>query len=153
MSHLLDHPQHGGRLADGDTLSHTRQPEPAQRSLLTLRLADRTGGQRDLHQSFTHVTHARSSSTVLRRRAATCSDVRSSCKAATVALTVLCGLLEPIHLVSTLRTPANSTTARTPPPAITPVPLPAGRNRTCPAPKRPWTSYGIVPSMMGTLTR
>src|SRR5207249_1308371 len=40
--------------------------------------------------------------------------------------------------------PAASTTARTPPPAITPVPGEAGRNRTRPPPYWPIVSCGIV---------
>ena len=54
--------------------------------------------------------------------------------ASNVALTMLCGLLEPRHLVKTFCIPAASTTARTPPPAITPVPSDAGLRMTYPAP-------------------
>src|SRR5262245_39677333 len=67
-----------------------------------------------------------------------------------VARTMLFGLFDPMHLVSTLARPASSTTARTPPPAMTPVPSDAGFSRTSPAPKRPVTSKGIVPSTRGT---
>jgi len=63
---------------------------------------------------------------------------------------MLFGLFEPMHFVSTLASPASSTTARTPPPAMTPVPSDAGLSRTSPAPKRPMTSNGIVPSISGT---
>src|SRR5262245_59263099 len=44
-------------------------------------------------------------------------------------------------------------TARTAPPAMTPVPVEAGRSRTCPAPKRPTMGCGIVPSLIGTRLR
>ena len=40
--------------------------------------------------------------------------------------------------------PTASTTARTPPPAITPVPGEAGRNKTRPPPNSPIVSCGIV---------
>src|SRR5207249_4009163 len=70
-----------------------------------------------------------------------------------VARTMLCGLFEPRHLVSTLAMPASPTTARTPPPAITPVPSEAGFKSTAPAPKLPITSNGMVPSVMGTARR
>ena len=59
------------------------------------------------------------------------------CSAFTVALTRLCGLRLPRHLVSTFCTPATSSTARTPPPAITPVPGEAGLSSTWPAPNSP----------------
>src|SRR5215468_9779578 len=65
---------------------------------------------------------------------------------------MLFGLFEPMHLVSTLARPASSTTARTPPPAMTPVPSEAGLSSTSPAPNRPVISNGIVPSTSGTST-
>ena len=49
-------------------------------------------------------------------------------------------------------TPAASSTARTGPPAITPVPGAAGRKRTLPAPQRPMISCGSVPFWIGTFT-
>src|SRR5215471_7070164 len=51
------------------------------------------------------------------------------------------------------RIPAASSTARTGPPAITPVPSIAGLSRTHPAPKWPTTSWGIVCPSSGTLNR
>ena len=50
-----------------------------------------------------------------------------------VAFTTLCGLCEPIDLVSTLGIPTAWMTARTGPPAMTPVPSGAGFNSTMPA--------------------
>src|SRR6266542_1335088 len=91
------------------------------------------------------------SATCLPRSRAESSAERSRFRPATVALRTLCGLREPWHLVSTLRMPAASRTARTVPPAMTPVPSPAGLRSTHPAPKCPRTSCGIVVPTSGTL--
>src|SRR6476469_7900263 len=61
-------------------------------------------------------------STVRPRRAATCSGCSSILRAATVACTMLIWLEEPSDLLRTSWTPAQSSTARTGPPAITQVP-------------------------------
>ena len=52
---------------------------------------------------------------------------------------------EPSDLLSTSWMPAHSSTARTGPPAITPVPGAAGRSRTTPAAFSPWTGCGSCP--------
>ena len=57
----------------------------------------------------------------------------------------LCGFEVPMHLVRMSWTPATSSTARTAPPAMTPVPAQAGLSSTRPAPKCPSTSCGMVP--------
>jgi hypothetical protein len=62
----------------------------------------------------------------------------------------LTGLLLPSDFVSTSRMPAASTTARTPPPAITPVPGAAGLSNTREAPNVVSTSCGIVVPSRGT---
>ena len=62
------------------------------------------------------------SATVLPRSAATSSGRRSDFRPATVAATRLTGLLVPSDFVRMSRIPASSSTARTPPPAMTPVP-------------------------------
>ena len=67
-----------------------------------------------------------------------------------VARTALIGLLLPSDLVSTSLTPAASSTARTPPPAITPVPGAAGFNSTRDAPKSARISWGMVVPIRGT---
>ena len=54
-----------------------------------------------------------------------------------VARTTLCGLADPSDLVSTLCRPAASTTARTAPPAMMPVPSGAGFSSTLPDPNLP----------------
>src|SRR5690606_16679341 len=84
------------------------------------------------------------------RRAATDSGCSSIFSASTVACTMLIWLDEPSDLLSTSWMPAASRTARTGPPAITPVPGAAGRRNTTPAAFSPWTGCGIVPWMRGT---
>ena len=79
----------------------------------------------------------RTSPTVLPRARATSSGRRSDCSAFTVALAMLIGFVVPRLFASTSRMPASSSTARTPPPAMTPVPSLAGRRKTRAASKRP----------------
>src|SRR5512135_2578619 len=69
-----------------------------------------------------------------------------------VARTMLCGLVDPRLLVRMSVIPAHSSTARTGPPAITPVPLAAGLRRTRPAPCSPTISWGIVEPVRGSST-
>src|ERR1700679_684808 len=64
---------------------------------------------------------------------------RSCSSALMVAFTTLCGLWLPIDFVSTFGIPQACTTARTGPPAITPVPSRAGFSITRPAPYLPST--------------
>src|ERR1039457_4945254 len=71
-------------------------------------------------------------------------------RAATVACTTLIGFDDPRDRDSTSWTPAHSSTARTGPPAMTPVPGLAGFSSTTPADCSPWTVCGIVPAMRGT---
>src|SRR5262245_21628047 len=66
------------------------------------------------------------SRTVSPRSWATWSGLRSSRSASTVAFTRLIGFWLPSDFDSTSWMPASSSTARTPPPAITPVPGEAG---------------------------
>src|SRR5918994_812975 len=93
------------------------------------------------------------SSTRMPRRAATASGSSSIRRASTVAWTMLIWLDEPSDLLSTSWMPAHSSTARTGPPAMTPVPGAAGRSRTTPAAFSPWTGCGIVPWLRGTLKK
>ena len=64
---------------------------------------------------------------------------------------MLSALDEPSDLLSTSWMPAHSSTARTGPPAITPVPGAAGRSSTTPADFSPCTGCGMVPWMRGTV--
>ena len=58
-------------------------------------------------------------------------------KALIVAPAAFNGALEPNDLLKMFSIPASSNTARTEPPAITPVPSEAGFKTTSPAPERP----------------
>src|SRR5262249_5257373 len=137
MRDLGDHAAHGGRVLHDDRAADALEAEAPQREALARARADLASPQRDLHHLVAHTPRSPSD---LPRGAASCRGGRSSRSAARVARPMLWGLFEPMHLVSTLATPASSTTARTPPPAITPVPSEAGRSITSPAPNRPITS-------------
>src|SRR5271157_2030368 len=97
--------------------------------------------------------HDYSSSTALPRCAATSLRSRSLPSASNVALITLCGLVVPMDFVSTFCTPAEVITARTAPPAITPVPSGAGFSITMPAPYRPSTWCGIEVCVRFTRSR
>src|SRR3954468_22017521 len=139
------------------------QAERPERVPVVLLRADLRAGLRDLQTG--HVsqlpTPARArrraagatSSSGSPRRAATSSGRTSPFRAATVAWTMLIGLSEPSDLLSTSWTPAHSSTARTGPPAMTPVPGAAGLSRTTPAAASPCTGCGMVPWMRGTLKK
>ena len=81
------------------------------------------------------------------------SAERRAPRASIVARTTLIGLVEPCALLSRSRMPAASTTERTEPPAMTPVPALAGFSMTFAAPKWRCTSCGIVEPTSGTLIR
>src|SRR6185436_4209656 len=93
------------------------------------------------------------SSTCLPRKRASSmgSFIRNS--ASNVARTTLCGLVDPNTLVLTSRTPTACITARTAPPAITPVPSDAGLTMTRPAPNLPINWCGRVFLIKGTRIR
>src|SRR5215472_7037108 len=73
--------------------------------------------------------------------------------ARTVACTTLIVFDDPRDLDSTSWMPAHSSTARTGPPAMTPVPGLAGLSSTTPADCSPCTVCGMVPAMRGTLKK
>src|SRR5881296_3250246 len=73
--------------------------------------------------------------------------------ASMVAFSTLCGLFVPSVLVRMSWMPTASSTGRTAPPAMTPVPGTAGLRNTRPAPKWPAISHGIVVSLSGTKIR
>src|SRR5690606_2388644 len=130
-----DHPANLGTVLLHNDVTDTLEAERAQ-SLAVLGLgADAGLLLSDLearHQCATPAALARSiaagatSSTALPRRAATASGCSSRFSASTVAWTMLIALEEPSDLDSTSWMPAHSSTARTGPPAITPVPGAAG---------------------------
>ena len=65
------------------------------------------------------------------------------------ALTMLWGLFDPTDLARISRIPADSITARTAPPAITPVPGDAGLRITFPAPFQmlAFLALSVIPSL------
>jgi hypothetical protein len=69
------------------------------------------------------------------------------------AFATLIGFELPSDFVKMSRMPAASTTARTGPPAITPVPGAAGFIKTFAALKSAVIAWGIVESRLGTSTR
>jgi hypothetical protein len=71
----------------------------------------------------------------------------------TVAFAMLIGFVVPRLLARMSRMPASSSTARTPPPAMTPVPSLAGRRSTRAASERPRISWVIVVPCFGTVKR
>src|SRR5215210_6177780 len=87
------------------------------------------------------------------RSSATSSGRRSDWSPATVAFTRLIGFCEPRLLERMSWMPASSSTARTPPPAMTPVPGEAGLSRTWPDPKMPVVWWVIVEPCLGTRKR
>src|SRR5688500_5321548 len=93
-----------------------------------------------------------SSRSLPRSRAMNAGSLRPR-SAANVARTTLWWLADPSDLLTTLVMPAASTTARTPPPAMMPVPSGAGFSITLPAPNRPTTACGTVVPLMGTRIR
>ena len=84
------------------------------------------------------------------RRAATASGTCSPFSAATVACTMLIAFWLPSDFDRMSAMPAHSSTARTGPPAMTPVPGLAGRRRTTPAASSPWIGCVMVPPTRGT---
>src|SRR6266540_252537 len=95
----------------------------------------------------------RISETVFPRIRATSSGRRSRRSPSTVAFAMLIGLVVPRLFARMSRTPASSRIARTPPPAITPVPSLAGRSRTRAASDRPMISCVMVVPCLGTVNR
>ena len=112
------------------------EAQPAHDALVLLRRADGTAIELNLDRAthtgspFRHYNF----STASPRISATSFLSRNCSSATMVAFTTLCGLCVPMDFVSTLGMPAAVTTARTGPPAITPVPSGAGFNSTKPLP-------------------
>src|SRR5690348_4662735 len=148
MRHLLHHPAKYGSVGPLHYLIQLAQSQTLHHQLLLDRRADRAAIQLDFDFAFHY-----SFSTAMPRISATAARSRSDSRATMVAFTTLCGLRRPIDLVSTLGMPQAVMTARTAPPAITPVPSRAGFNSTCELAKQPSTWCGIVVSGALTLRR
>src|SRR5262245_12816524 len=154
----LDHAPDLRAVLLDDHVADPLETERAQGLALVLLAADRALLLLDLEACHQPATSARAlsraagatSSTDSPRRAATASGSSSILSASTVACTMLIWLDAPSDLLRTSWMPAHSSTARTRPRAITPVPGAAGRCRTTPAAFSPWTGCGMVPWMRGT---
>src|SRR5579884_683651 len=131
-------------------LVHLLEPQGAHDDLVLLRRADGAPDQFD----FDRAGHGYPTFSVTRpRRLATSALSRSCSKASMVALTTLCGLCDPMDFVRTLGMPTAWMTARTGPPAITPVPSGAGFSSTRPLPNWPSTGCWMVVASTCTLRR
>src|SRR6476646_4606636 len=136
VGHRLDHPADLGTVLLDDDVANALQTEAAQRVTLVLLATDLGTGLGHLEPRHHAPALAASRpaacarsiaagatwSTGRPRRAATASGRSRPCRAATVACTMLMALSEPSDLLSTSWMPAHSSTARTGPPAMTPVP-------------------------------
>src|ERR1700760_191462 len=133
MRHSVDHATNRRRILTLDDLVQTGKAQALDDLLMLHRSLNKRAIilNLDLCLDFRHDYN---SCTCLPRSAATSSRSRSCTRASKVALMTLCGLAVPRLLVSTFCTPAEVITARTAPPAITPVPSGAGFSSTCPEP-------------------
>src|SRR5215471_8590780 len=158
MAHLVDHAAHLGGIHELAAAMALVKPQADQRRALVVRAADMAAGLGDPdllalghgqvpsilpYAAASAVVSSRRPSrspTFLPRRVATMRGELSSCRAANVALIMLCGFDVPTDLATMSLMPSVSNTARIGPPAMMPVPAGAARRVTLPAPKRPLTS-------------
>src|SRR5687767_2890480 len=162
MTHLVNHAARRRRIRQLDRVIQSAQPHALDNRRLLFVESDGTLHERHLEalrfggflrcffghkirQLFDDI----SSTSLPRSRATAAGSLRHS-RPLNVARTTLCGFAEPSDLVSTLCRPAASTTARTAPPAIMPVPSGAGFNSTLPDPNLPTIACGIVVPASGT---
>src|SRR5262245_781133 len=149
MPDLVDHPARRRSVLELHRVADAAKTEPANHGGLVVLEPDRALDERHLHRTALGVRSvirhgyapARSNSaSSLPRIRAIATGSFSECSPSNVARTTLCGLAEPSDFVRMFVTPADSTTARTAPPAMMPVPSGAGFSSTLPAPKRPVTA-------------
>src|SRR5690349_18679666 len=157
MPHLVDHAARFRRVWQLHRVPDAAQPHSLHGNPLRLVEADGTADQCDLHRFGSrsglfllgclgcallrgghHYAPTSSASSLPRYRATSDGSLRSI-NPLNVARTTLCGFADPSDLVSTFWIPADSTTARTAPPAIRPVPSGAGLSSTLPEPNLPTT--------------
>src|SRR5207248_3001869 len=160
VTNLVDHASRRGRVLELDGVSDAPQTETLHNR--SLRAVEPRGALHERHFDgaalgvSSMIRHDRapesSSSSLPRRRAMNAGSFKPS-SPAIVARTTLCGFADPSDLVRMLAIPAASTTARTAPPAMMPVPSGAGFSSTLPAPKLPTTRCGIVVPASGTRIR
>src|SRR5215470_16170939 len=155
MRHLRHHSTNGRRIGPLNHLVQPRKTQSANHLLVFDRCANRRAHPLQAKAAVLCrlLRCHQSSSAALPRTPATNSLFFSFFSASNVALMTLWGLVVPIDLVNTFCTPAEVITARTAPPAITPVPSGAGFSSTIPDPKRPSTACGILVWVRFTRTR
>src|SRR5688572_6560620 len=160
MTHLVNHAADRIGVGQLNRVVDAAQTHPLDDRRLLLVESDRALDERHLDALrlrrflrcfFRHnyLIAAISSRSLPRSRATAAGDLRHS-SPLKVARTTLCGFAEPSDLVSTLCRPAASTTARTAPPAMMPVPSGAGFSSTLPEPNLPTIACGIVVPASGT---
>src|SRR5438876_3633186 len=175
MAHLVNHATHRRRVLELHRVPDAPQPQAFHHRELVSVESDRTPAQADLHRarafrigslighglfllcafllSLRHgVVHARSDNSLPRIRASVAGSF-SDPRPVNVARTTLCGFADPSDFVRIFVIPAASTTARTAPPAMMPVPSDAGFSSTLPAPKFPTIVCGMVVPCSGTRIR
>src|SRR5579859_1099195 len=152
VGNFRDHPANRGSIFPLHNLVQPGKAQPFDHQLVLFRCADFRAHILNANCLFCR-RHNYSSCDALPRMAATSCRSRSFLSASKVALITLWGLAVPIDLVSTFCTPAEVMTARTAPPAITPVPSGAGLSSTIPDPKRPSTVCGMELCVRLTRTR
>src|SRR6266511_474246 len=137
-------------------LARMPKAERRERLLRALLLADRAFVLADLetrHDATPAGSRASRGSRGGRPRVCRTVSAERSCESALiVARTTFTGLVLPSDFERMSLIPADSTTARTEPPAMTPVPFDAGRRSTEAAPNRPVTWCGMDRSASGTRT-
>src|SRR4030042_2274843 len=154
MRNLGDHPPDLRPVGTDDLGIDLPQTQSLGRLPLPLGIADQAADQRDAQRALGALFlcrrgffHCHITSFAFPLFWETSSGFRSCCSALRVALATLKGLLLRVDLVRMSLIPASSTITRTAPPAITPVPLDAGRRMTVPAPSSPRPRWGrVVPS-------
>src|SRR5207248_10832314 len=151
-----EHPSKGRGVLMGHALTGPLQAQRLEGSLRRSLLADGALVLADLqaaHETATGSSVVRRFARSRPRASAIVSAERSAPRASIVAMTTFTGFVLPSDFERMSWMPADSTTARTEPPAITPVPFDAGRRRTFAAPKSAVTGCGIVRSTSGTSMR
>src|SRR3954469_20236989 len=175
MPHLVNEAARLGGVLQFDGVPDAAQAHAADHVALVPVEPDRAFQQRDLHgaavlgigslishkcsrrggrcrAAVSALTGVRSARSLPRIRAIIAGSFSES-SPAIVARTTLCGFADPSDLVMMLVIPADSTTARTAPPAMMPVPSGAGLSSTLPAPKLPTIAWGMVLPCSGTRIR
>src|SRR5690606_31411308 len=154
VAHLIDHAAHGRVVRLLQRLVQSPEPERPDRVLLILAVPDCAAivGHPDrlLAHACTARSRRRNRSGGIPRRSATCSTDSRLFRARRAAWVTLIGLSLPSDFARMSWMPAASTTARTPAPAITPVPGAAGLSSTRAAPNLTSTSCGMVRPASGT---